>query len=230
MMWSRSKCYDRCRLSRFIPFVRTLPLAGSPMEPSNDGQRFDGRRCLSLCQELQQKAARSGRATAVAELMGLAIEDAYSSSIIVRGVTETDKQLLRPAGRIQGAFSREMIVASARLLLRPRDGVPLRNPGFGRPGLLGDACPSSCSLLPVHLSRDVPFLLVPQWFLAGVPEPTDYYVAYCILNGEWNESLLDVPSRELQKSACEDLIRNGPWTRALRADESRFLRSQCDGD
>lgn len=161
--------------------------------------RFSAIDCLVTCSSLQQQAQRYGKESAVAELMQYAVD---------------------------GVYNETMIAALCRLLFVSRNGSPLRSPRLGAPGLIGDMDSAAAPLLPVFVHLNVPFCVVKNWLLAGTPEPASWYLAYCLLEGAWNHTMVQVPPLTSLTSVAHDFIRNGPWITRLQCDESTYLLGQ----
>jgi hypothetical protein len=81
--------------------------------------------------------------------------------------------------------SEETVVILCRLLFSSPSGGPLRRPGRGEPGFLGETTCSHWALEPVHLFGGIPFYIVRGWTIAGLPEPASWYLpsAYEVESG-----------------------------------------------
>ena len=155
--------------------------------------------CLDLCATLQLQYSRWGKELAIGELMRLAV-------------------LNEP--------SKAMVLAVCRLLFRSNTGEPLRPPGLGEPWFLGDTSSENWPLEPIHLYNGVPFFIVNGWSVAGMPEQANWYLAYCLSNGIWNEAPYEMIEQQQLELGAHEFIDKGSWRRSLTYGEKMFLLAQ----
>lgn len=157
--------------------------------------------CLTRCFDLQTRYTRWGEQLAIAELMRMAVLEDPSQATVI---------------------------AICRMFFMPKTIEPLRPPSLGKPWFLGETSEQDWPLQPVHLYRGIPFFIVQGWSVAGLPEQTNWYLAYCIISGIWKQNeFMDVSQDELIL-VTHDFIRRGPWRRPLNDSEKSFLLSQVE--
>lgn len=157
--------------------------------------------CVNHCAVLQTQYKRWGKELAIGELMRMAVLEEPSKAIVI---------------------------ALCRLLFRSKTGEPLRPPGLGEPSFLGGTSSENWPLEPIHLYEGVPFFIVREWSLAGMPDQANWYLAYCLLEGVWNENPYTMIEQNQLRIVARRFIEKGPWKRLLTNGEQKFLLSQIN--
>ena len=112
-----------------------------------------------------------------------------------------------------------------RLLFEPVDpGVRLPVPGVGGPMDTGPVVAEDFPLYPLVLINDVPLLIVPGFFLGGLPEDPSRHIEFVERHCRVRPLSLVPPDNPL--SLADDLLSSEIWYRPASEDDKAILRAQ----
>jgi hypothetical protein len=122
-----------------------------------------------------------------------------------------------------------------RMLFGARPGGEFRPPGLGGPGFAGDIraedWQTTCRdwpRMPLDVVDGVPFLVVPGYLLAGHPEPSSWYLDYCLRNCDWSDEVFQPRTAEQKRAALAKLVASPRWKRPLTLEQAKVLLSQLE--
>jgi hypothetical protein len=112
----------------------------------------------------------------------------------------------------KGVSISERVGWVCRILFQPKGNTPLREPGYGGPGLpYLTMPPARWPLYPVAASGDSFFVLSEGYILAGLPEHQKRYLAYCRSEGTFRMQRVPVPTRSQAEKDVSALRRSPAW-------------------
>jgi hypothetical protein len=115
---------------------------------------------------------------------------------------------------------KERVGWMCRILFESKDGRPLREPYFGALDLPYHSMPNtSWPLYPVALSGSTYFVLSEGYWLAGVAEDINAYIAYCRQTGAFRRTPVAVPTRA-QAMMDAAVLRASPAWQAIKWTDS----------
>jgi hypothetical protein len=165
--------------------------------------------------ELTWKTYNPAKILATAnKLIALGPQDAYLSLL---------KYVERPPGVIlnDALLKRDNYLAWLCLLVYdPKPGTGLPVPMFGMPDFpntggysdRGSMNTAAWPRFPLAMSRDVPFLLVSGYAIAGFPEPGPDYLKRCHDHGDFHATAYPIPTYAQASEALDTLISSSLWT------------------
>jgi hypothetical protein len=98
-----------------------------------------------------------------------------------------------------------------RMLFTRRAGGEFRRPRLGGTVFLGDTDYADWPLEPVEVVDGVPFVIVRGYELAGVPETSEDYLAYCVAECDWSGVPFVSKTKSEMVKAMEKLDRSPKW-------------------
>jgi hypothetical protein len=113
-----------------------------------------------------------------------------------------------------------------RLLFSKKGKMPFRSPFFGDPIYMGGTSDNDWPLSPTGIVDDVPFFIVYGYRLGGLPEPSIFYLKYCLKNCEWSKTKFSQVNDKAVEKALKELLACRKWKRPLTDFDRRLLIGQ----
>jgi hypothetical protein len=149
-----------------------------------------------------------------------------ANKLISLGQTKAEDALTTLANTKAGSGLDEMdrdsyIAWLCLLIYDPKEGEGLPTPGFGGPDFPNTGFvskpkwtvfnSSKWPRFPLTMKRQVPFLLVQGYELAGLPEPISLYLEDCRKNEVFRTDQYTVPTYTLANEALKELLTSPEW-------------------
>ncbi|HEU4338518.1 MAG TPA: hypothetical protein VFS19_00495 [Planctomycetota bacterium] len=96
------------------------------------------------------------------------------------------------------------VIPLCRMLFEARKSGEFRRPLIGAAGFIGTTDYGDWKLEPITIYKGVPILVVTGYELAGIPEPPESYVEYCLKNCAWRNDRFTKHSRDAGRKIIEE--------------------------
>jgi hypothetical protein len=115
-----------------------------------------------------------------------------------------------------------------RMLFTAKTGGEFRRPGIGDSYLIYGADPKDWPLQPIEVVDGVPFLVTQGGGIAGFPESSGQYLAYCAKECDWNKFEYKAKTPEEKRAALKKLLASDKVKGKLREGTDKFLEAQIE--
>lgn len=116
----------------------------------------------------------------------------------------------------------DTIIILCRMLFTAKPDGQFRSPALGAPTIVGGR--ESFTLVPIEIVEGVPFLVVKGYSLAGVAEPAEVYLNYCVAECDWNTFKYKTKTAAEKTTALDKLV----WKHPLSPSEIGLLTMQLE--
>lgn len=139
-------------------------------------------------------------------------------------------EILRRAAKGPDQNDSKSVIVLCRMLFTAKPKGTFRQPMLGGPYLPGGTQSEDWSLVPLEIVDGVPFLVVEGYVLSGFPEPSAYYLDYCLKECDWASTKFKPKTAAERNKALEKLLASPKWTQPLTDNEKAFLSKQISPD
>ena len=135
---------------------------------------------------------------------------------------------LQELAREESASVGHRAIILCRMLFTKKTGGEFRRPALGETVFLGGSGNSNWPLEPISMIDGVPFQVVRGYLLAGKPESSENYLAYCLAECDWSGFRFVPKTTSEKEKALDKLIRSPKWKKPLGEHQLAFLSKQVE--